>query len=545
MNPQQPWWQTTTLYQIYPRSFADSNDDGIGDLGGIIAHLDYLHDLGFETIWISPFFCSPQQDWGYDVSDYLSVAPEYGRLADAEALIEAAHARGMRLLFDLVLNHTSSQHPWFQQSRSSRANPRRDWYLWRDGRGKNPPNNWKAIPGGPGWHYDQSTDQWYFASFLPFQPDLNWRNPAVKKAMFDTVRFWLAKGVDGFRLDIFHSIYKDAKFRDNPFSFQYIPGHDNKAGFFQQWKYTLNQPETFALAKELRALVDEYVPERLLIGELFGDDVTLNCYLGERGDGLHLAFLWELLAARPKAAFFRKVIEHHERHYPAPRLPVYVFGNHDQKRILSRFNGDPRLARLLALFQFTARGVPVTYYGEEIGMLDGNFPASTSLDPIGRRYSRIPPWLLDWLGLYVNRDGCRTPMQWNSSPHAGFCSAAAAPWLPVHSNRIWANVQDQQADPDSILNTYRRLLHLRREHPALQRGALELTRDAVIDKTLLAYARSGDGERLQMVINFSEKTACFQAREGFRGVLLAVGMEAPPASRQITLPALSGLILEI
>ena len=216
--------------------------------------------MGFETIWFSPFFCSPQQDFGYDISDYYDIAPEYGTFAETEELIQEVHARGMRVLFDLVLNHTSIQHPWFQESRSSRTNPKRGWYIWRDGRGNRPPNNWKAIPGGSGWHYDEATDQWFYASFLPFQPDLNWRNPAVKQAMFDTVRFWLEKGVDGFRLDIFHSIYKDANFRDNPFSWHYVP-KDDEAGFFQEWKYSLNQPEVFDLAKELRVLVDRYNPD--------------------------------------------------------------------------------------------------------------------------------------------------------------------------------------------------------------------------------------------------------------------------------------------
>jgi len=247
MTSEMHWWQKTTIYQVYPRSYQDSNGDGIGDLHGIISKLDYIRDLGFETIWLSPFFASPQRDWGYDVSDYRDVAPEYGDLADAEALIAEIHKRGMRVLFDLVMNHTSDEHPWFRESRASRENPKRDWYIWRDGRGERPPNNWKAVPGGSGWHYDPGTGQWYYASFLPFQPDLNYRNPEVKQAMFDVARYWLDKGVDGFRLDIFHAIYKDAGLRDNPFSWRLLP-HNFEAGYFQDWQNNLNLPETQELA---------------------------------------------------------------------------------------------------------------------------------------------------------------------------------------------------------------------------------------------------------------------------------------------------------
>jgi alpha-glucosidase len=372
LSSEQPWWQKTTIYQIYPRSFMDSNHDGVGDLRGIISKLDYVRDLGFETIWLSPFFSSPQGDWGYDVSDYYDVAPEYGDLADVRDLIDEVHHRGMRILFDLVMNHTSIEHAWFRESRTSRTNPKRDWYVWKDGRGKRSPNNWKAIPGGSAWHYDRTTDQWYYASFLPFQPDLNYRNPAVKEAMFDVARHWLDKGVDGFRLDIFHAIYEDAKFRDNPFSLRYVPT-DHSAGFFQRWKYNLHQPETFELAKELRAVADTYSPDRLLLAELFGDDDTLKRYLGDQLDGLNLTFLWKLLDLKVDARFFRKVIHHYEAHYPAPYIPVYVFGNHDQKRVISKVGNDPRVAKLLALFQFTVRGVPVTpislraFWGLQIG----------------------------------------------------------------------------------------------------------------------------------------------------------------------------------
>jgi len=537
-----PWWKTTTIYQIYPRSFADANNDGIGDLRGIISKLDYIQDLGFETIWFSPFFRSPQQDFGYDVSDYFEIASEYGRLADAEELIQEVHARGMRVLFDLVLNHTSIQHPWFQESRSSRTNPKRDWYIWRDGRGSRPPNNWKAIPGGSGWHYDEETNQWFYASFLPFQPDLNWRNSEVKQAMFDAVRFWLEKGVDGFRLDIFHSIYKDVDFQDNPFSWHYLP-KDDEAGFFQEWKYSLNQPEVFDLAKELRALVDTYTPERMLIGEVFGNDENQKRFLGENLDGLNLAFLWELLNLKGTATFLRKAIQHYEDQYPIPYTPVYVFGNHDCKRVISHCGGDTHIGKLLAIMQFTVRGVPVTYYGEEIGMVEGAFSAKTALDPIGQNYAWVPPFLLDKFGLYVNRDGCRTPMQWDDGPNAGFCSAEGTPWLPVHENRNLANVADQLRDEDSLLNTYRALLRLRRDNLTLQTGNLELIHEAGMDESILAYKRSTKDQTLLILLNFGEKTVRLDPTD-HQKVIFSVGI--PPSSvKPISqLPPYAGIILD-
>jgi len=535
----QPWWQRTTLYQIYPRSFMDSNGDGIGDLRGIIAKLDYIKDLGFETIWLSPFFSSPQQDWGYDVSDYFTIAPEYGDLADAEALINEVHQRGMRILFDLVMNHTSIQHPWFQESRSSRDNPKRDWYIWQDGRGKRPPNNWKAIPGGSGWHYDETTAQWFYTSFLPFQPDLNFRNPAVKEAMFEVVRFWLDKGVDGFRLDIFHSIYKDETFANNPFSLTYVPT-DHGAGFFQRWKYNLNQPKTFALAKELRAVVDSYSPDRPLLGEVFGNDDAVKQYLGDHQDGLNLVFLWELLQLKVDALFFRRIIRHYETHYPAPYIPVYVFGNHDQKRVLSKIGNDTRIAKLLALFQFTVRGVPVTYYGEEIGMVDGNFSAKTAKDPLGQRYSWIPQFLVNLLGLYVNRDGCRTPMQWDDNDNAGFCSGTATPWLPVHSGYPATNVKTEQDDEASLLHVYRKLLHLRRGNTTLKQGSLQLV-DGPED--LLAYTRNCDDDVVLILINFGETAVAFQNQTGCRKVLFEVGVRQTTDLDSIQLSPYGGIIL--
>ncbi len=542
MTTKLPWWQTTTIYQIYPRSFMDSNADGIGDLRGIISKLDYIQDLGFETIWISPFFSSPQEDWGYDISDYYDVAPEYGDLNDVQDLIAGVHARGMCILFDLVMNHTSTEHPWFQESRSSRDNPKRDWYIWRAGRGHRPPNNWKALPGGSCWHYDERTGQYYYASFLPFQPDLNYRNPEVRETMLGVAKYWLDKGVDGYRLDIFHSVYKDEQLRDNPFSIHYIPYRD-EASFFQKWVYHLHQPETFELAKSLRALVSGYSPEKMLIGEVFGSNETLRRYLGADQEGLNLVFLWELLETKPSARFFRKVIQHHEENYPPPDTPVYVFGNHDQKRIVSKVGENPRVAKLLALLQFTVRGVPVTYYGEEIGMSEVDIPAREAKDPIGQRYKWLPKFLVDVLGLYVNRDGCRTPMQWADGPNAGFCSESAAPWLPVHENYLSVNVEGQLIDENSLLQVYRKLLHLRRDSEALRVGSLQLVDISNDENSLLVYRRDSDRETVLVAINFGDGDALFINHTGCKRILFEIGLDQTGEFEGNTLPPLSGVIL--
>lgn len=538
------WWNTTTIYQIYPRSFADSDDDGIGDLTGIISKLDYIKSLGFETIWISPFFKSPQQDFGYDISDYCDIAPEYGTLADAERLIQEIHARGMKVLFDLVLNHTSIQHPWFQESRNSRSNPKRDWYIWQNGRGKRPPNNWKAIPGGSGWHYDEGSDQWFYASFLPFQPDLNWRNPEVKQIMFDAMQFWLDKGVDGFRLDIFQSVYKDVEFRNNPFALKLLSLEEG-AGYFQKWIYTLNQPEVFELAKELRSLAESYTPERMLIGEVFGSIADQKRFLGENQDGLNLAFLWELLNLKGTADFLRNAIQHYEQHYPAPYTPVYVYGNHDRKRYISHVSGDLRIAKLLALMQFTVRGVPVTYYGEEIGMPDGEFPAKTALDPIAQNFAWMPAFLTNMMGLYINRDGCRTPMQWDNGPNAGFCSMEVDPWLPVPEGQQAVSVAEQTADESSLLNLYRNLLRLRGDHATLQTGSLEIVSEENQEKDVLAYTRSSGDQTLLILLNFGEKPISLKKPTSFNKLLFSVGPDHTGISEISQLPPFGGVVLEI
>lgn len=501
-----PWFHRTTIYQIYPRSFYDSNGDGLGDLQGIMQKLDYVQRLGFEVVWCSPFFVSPQADFGYDVSDYQDISPDYGSREQAVQLVQEIHRRGMKIIFDLVLNHTSAEHPWFQESRSSRENPKADWYLWRDRR-----NNWQSMTGGSGWHYARERDQYYWASFLPFQPDLNYRNPQVKAAMLDIVRYWLEKGVDGFRLDIFNVLFKDAKFRDNPFSFHLIPTEGNPAAFLQQPKYTLNQPESYAFARELRAVCEEF-GEKLLLGEVNGGRAAIRKFMGaEKNDGLPLVFDFEMMDFEFSAAYFRRLIEDIELHYPDPFMPVYVFSNHDRSRSIRRLGNDFRKARLLQLMQYTVRGVPCCYYGEELGMTNLKLPLSTALDPIAQKFRSVPHFVFDLAGVTINRDEVRTPMQWDGSQAAGF-STSAKPWLPVHPNYREINVASEVEEPESLLNTIRQLLAVRKEHPALQNGPLKLL-DPLPDG-ILGYRRLAEEAGLRIFLNFGPSAREFSCGPG-------------------------------
>lgn len=509
------WWRSTTVYQIYPRSFKDTNGDGIGDLQGIIEKLDYIKGLGFETIWISPFFQSPQQDFGYDISDYNAIAPEYGDMALCEKLIEEVHKRDMKIVFDLVMNHTSDQHNWFQESRMSKDNPKADWYVWKDGKGKDgkkEPTNWKAMIGGNGWHYDSLRQQYYWASFLPFQPDLNYRNPEVKKAMLDVARFWLAKGVDGFRLDIFNAIYEDADFRDNPFSFKMLPSEESSDGFFQKLIYTLNQEESFRFATELRAVVDEFdSPQRFLVGEVFGDPAMIKKYCRYNDkDGLHLVFLFKTLSTPFKAEAFRHLVEKFEAGFPDPFVPTYVFSNHDRIRSISRLGGSHDKAKLLALFQYTARGVPFTYYGEEIGIPRTEIPLKKGKDPIAHRFKWMPQFLVNMSGESINRDECRTPMQWTAnSTNAGFSSDGVEPWLPVSSNYKEVNAESETRDATSLLNFYKQAVALRNKTAALQTGTLTIA-DEYCNKKVLAYYRELNNEKFLVLLNMTKKKSPVQ-----------------------------------
>lgn len=488
------WWRDGIIYQIYPRSFADSNGDGIGDLNGITARLDYLEWLGVDAIWLSPVYPSPDVDFGYDVSDYCDIDPKFGTLADFDHLLSEAHRRGIRVVMDLVLNHTSDQHPWFQASRASRDNPYRDWYLWRDpAPGGGPPNNWQSVFGGKGWEFDPTTGQYYFHMFYKQQPDLNWRNSEVRKAILDVFRFWLDRGVDGFRLDVFNVYFKHPDLPNNPPALG-VRGFDR-----QRHCYDCDQPEMIPLLNEIRALLDSY-PERYVVGETFLSSTEKAAqYIGP--DRLHAAFNFEFLRVPWKPARFLEIIQRWERALGAEDWPNYVFNNHDITRSATRWAGDNRLwkpgeddARLkvAATLLLTLRGTPYLYYGEEIGMRDIPIRSRREVkDPVGKLY---------W-PFYKGRDGCRSPMQWEAGPNAGFTAANARPWLPLHANAAGRNVAAQSADPGSLLNYYRQLIALRRACPALTEGMfLPLTHGT---NYLLAYTRQTAEQMIIVALNFS------------------------------------------
>ncbi|MFX0105228.1 MAG: alpha-glucosidase [Candidatus Hodarchaeota archaeon] len=506
------WWQKTVVYQVYPRSFKDSTGNGIGDLLGIIEKLDYLKDLGIETIWFSPFFESPQQDHGYDISNFRAIDPVYGSMRDFDKLLKEIHDRNMKILLDLVLNHTSDKHPWFLESASNKDNPKRDWYIWRNGKkakGKKPPNNWKTFSGGSAWRYFENTDQWVYFHFLPFQPDLNYRNPEVKEEIFDIMRFWLDKGVDGFRLDMIYTIYEDIELRNNPFTWTLTFSDKKSASMSQIHKYDVNRPETFEFVLKLRELTEEYKPERFLVGEVFGILKDLRKYYGSHNNGLNMCFLFEFTSAALSFSPIKiaKIISKIEQILPAPYTPTYVLGNHDRDRYISRLNNNIQKAKILTTLQLTMRGVPYIYNGEEIGMSDVKFALKTSEDPLGRRLSKFPvPQVAKLLRFSLTRDRCRTPMQWNDDPNAGFSSNPdAQTWLKVSENYKKINVAKEEKDPSSLLNCYKRLLKVRRENIALQDGKLEFIELRKLGKKSLAYKRIYNTQEIVIYLNFSNK----------------------------------------
>lgn len=530
----QPWYHSTTIYQIYPRSYYDSNGDGIGDIKGIIGKLDYIQSLGYETVWFSPFYASPQRDFGYDISDYLAIAPEYGTLSDVQQLIAETHKRGMKIVFDMVMNHTSDEHPWFKESKSSRTNPKADWYIWTD-----KPNRWHSVIGGGGWHYCKERNQYYWASFLPFQPDLNYRNPEVKKAMFDACRYWLAQGVDGFRLDMINSIYKDSLLRNNAASRHAVRHAPGSGKFIRTVKGYLNQPETFQFAKELRAVCDSF-GDRMLLGEVYGTHPIVKEFLGgDKNNGLGLVFNFEMLRFKYKATYFRKLTENLERDFPAPFAPVYVFSNHDRRRSMKRLNDNMAKAKLLQFYQLTTRGVSCMYYGEEIGMSDLALPYKTALDPIGQKYKKVPRWLTELADETLNRDDLRTPMQWTPGPNAGF-STASKTWLPVHPNHDTINVAIEVKDSSSLLSEVQTLLHLHKSNKALHDGKLQILPGQ--PHGILAYHRTSDAQDLIVLLNFSKKQKALPLPAGYH-VLYRLAKGPVSGDNNMIINELEGIIL--
>ena len=453
--PAPPWWEGAVIYQVYPRSFADANGDGIGDLAGILGRLDHLRgtdaSLGVDALWLSPIYPSPLHDFGYDVSDYMGVAPEFGTVADLERLAEACHARGLRLLMDLVPCHTSIEHPWFVEARSSRSNPKRDWYIWADAApGGGPPSNWDAVFGGSSWEWDAASGQFYLHTFYPEQPDLNWRNPAVAEAMADVMRTWFGRGVDGFRVDAIFAAIKDDLLRDNPPERRrhHIPGLGVAEGI-KDPLWSMNRPEVHDVIRSLRRVADEF-PGRVLVGETYLPVEEMVRYLGDgRGDEFHLAFDFELLLSPWEHQHLGLAIERGEALHPTGAWPTYAISNHDQPRHATRW-GEHR-TRAAAFLLLTLRSVAVLYAGEEIGMVDAD-PSILPSPPFDR----------------AGRDGVRTPMQWDASATGGFTSGT--PWLPLVDPGT-RNVAGQADDPASLLALYRRLIAARRASPALGRGS--------------------------------------------------------------------------
>jgi alpha-glucosidase len=487
------WWQAGVTYQVYPRSFMDTTGSGVGDLQGVIQKLDDLTleagGLGIDAIWLSPFYPSPMADFGYDVADYCAVHPLFGTLDDFDRLLEAAHSRGLRVIIDFVPNHTSDRHPWFLESRSGKDSPKRDWYLWADARADgSPPNNWGSLFGGPAWEWDETSGQYYFHHFLKEQPDLNWRNPEVREAMLDVLRFWLDRGVDGFRMDVVGMILKDPLLRDNPLNpdaAQDLPAEDI---FSRQLNiYNQDLDEVHEIMAEFRPLLDSY-GERCAIGEVWNELPRWVKYYGEQGEGLHLPFNFRLIGQPWTAQAIRRSVDELEAALPPFAWPNYVLGSHDVPRLASRI-GQAQ-ARVAAMLLLTLRGTPTLYYGDELGMENGVIPPEKLQDPQGLR-----------LGAERSRDVSRTPMQWEPGPGGGFTTAQ--PWLPLSADADSRNVQAQRANPTSIWNLYRSLLALRRSNPALTAGSYHPLEG--VPQECYAYVRKAPAGVVLVVLNFSSQ----------------------------------------
>ncbi len=514
----QPWWQAATIYQIYPRSFADSDGDGIGDLNGIAGRLDHLVSLGVDALWISPVFPSPMADFGYDVADYTGIDPRFGTLADFDVLLAKAHGLGLRVLLDFVPNHSSDQHPWFVESRSSRENAKRDWYIWRDpAPDGGPPNNWISDFGGPAWTLDRATGQYYARAFLPEQPDLNWRNPAVRAAMLGAMGFWFDRGVDGFRIDVLWHMVKHADFIDNP------PNPDFHAGMGDMHRVlqrnSTDQPEVHAIAADMRTLADRY--GAVLVGEIYLPVPKLMTYYGSAdAPEVHLPFNFQLIEADWNAAELAGRIAEYEAALPPGGWPNWVLGNHDRPRIATRV-GEAQ-ARVAAMLLLTLRGTPTLYQGDELGLPDAQVPTDKVQDP---RELREP-------GLGLGRDPVRTPLPWNAT--GGFTTGD--PWLPIDPAHLPLNAAAQAGDPASMLTLYRRLLTLRRATPALATGAIE---DVRADGDVLTYLRTDGTDRYRIALNLGHEPAAIALEPG--SVVLSTHADPTPQ----TLRPDEGLILKV
>ncbi|WP_111496509.1 alpha-glucosidase family protein [Marinobacter bohaiensis] len=531
------WWRGAVIYQVYPRSFFDSNGDGIGDLPGVTAKLDYIADLNVDAIWLSPFFTSPMKDFGYDVSDYRGVDPIFGTLDDLDKLIAEAHQRGLKIMIDQVLSHSSDQHAWFKESRASRDNPKADWYVWADAREDGtPPNNWLSVFGGSAWAWDSRRRQYYLHNFLASQPDLNFHNPELQDQMLEEVRFWLERGVDGFRLDAINFCFHDPELRDNPPSQAVqeasIGVRKENPYAYQYHKYDKTQPENLVFLQRLRALLDEY-PGTTTVGEI-GDDNSLQTmadYTGN-GDKLHMAYSFDLLTEQTGADFIRHTVETIESNL-TDGWPCWAIGNHDVARVASRWRAQsPEQLKLFMIALLTLRGSVCLYQGEELGLTEAELAFEDLVDPYG----------ISFWPEYKGRDGCRTPMPWqHDADQAGFSSGK--PWLPVAADHKAAAIDVQGAAPDSVLNAYRAFLGWRREQDVLLAGAIEF-HDSPAD-TLLFSRRDGD-RHLLVALNFGSESVTLDLPASAQPITGTPGcLKGDWQGTQVTLPAYGAGVAEV
>ncbi len=570
------WWQTGVIYQVYPRSFQDTDGDGVGDLKGITARLDYLKALGVNAIWISPIYPSPMADFGYDVADYCGIDPLFGTMADFDALLAAAHERGLRLVLDFVPNHSSEMHPWFTASRSSRNDPKRDWYLWRDAAEPSGtddhrpareryPNNWTSHFGGPGWTWDEATAQFYLHSFLPQQPDLNWRNPELRSAIYEAMRFWLDKGVDGFRMDVLWLLVKDDQFRDNP------ANREHTSAMHEHTKtlplYNADQPGTHKIVAAMRALMDSYRPtlpgsdqsagavdpmtlapmavsNRVLIGEIylplpelvryyFGREAQTGGTEGTSPEipelrGANLPFNFHLIQTEWDAAAIAGILQSYELLLPDGAWPNYVLGNHDQPRLASRIGRQQ--ARVAAMLLLTLRGTPTLYNGDELGMEDVPIAPDEVQDPAEKREP----------GKGRGRDPERSPMMWVDAPNAGFTTPEAKPWLPLMADWATRNAKTQSEDPRSLLILYRKLLALRHAEPALQLGAMTSVH---AEGTVLRYCRIHAETSIQVLLNLGAGPATVQTKKGTVMLTTLLDGDGAAVDGEVTVEGGEGLLI--
>ena len=516
------WWKHAVIYEIYPRSFQDSDGDGIGDIKGITSRLDYLEDLGINAIWITPMYPSPGVDYGYDISDYTAIDPVYGTMEDFDRLVAEAKKHNIRVIMDYVINHTSDQHAWFKESASSKTNPKRDWYIWRDGKGPGlPPNNWQSWFGHSAWTLDPKTNQYYYHYFYTQQPDLNWRNPEVHKAMDGVLEFWMNHGVAGFRIDAVSRLFEDPGLHDDP----YLPGYNVYGDRNIEHKYTDNLPEVHDVMKEVRRVVDHYPGDPVLVTEADEPNIEELTKMYGSGDEVQLPMDFQIADVNELSATrFRNLFNQVEKN-SAHGQPEYFFSNHDQPRQWDRYGDgkhNEQIAKLMAALLLATRGTPQMYYGEELGMRTTD-PARIEdvHDPIGK---------IGW-PKEKGRDGERTPMQWDGSAEAGF-TTSAKPWLPVPPSATQYNVEAERKDPDSIFNWYKRLLALRKSEPALWDGSYESVNDT--DPNVFAFLRRSDDSTVLVALNFTAKAQTVQlaipGKDGKVETLLKTPGAADPES---------------